>query len=213
MKIGPVDIRNRTFTKKMRGVDEQEVRDVLDLAADRLEELILETDDLRTKIDRMEVDLREYKVLERSMRDSMLSAERLVDDRSAQAEKEAQIVIKNAEVQADKLLGQAREDLGRFKAEIDDLRRQKVTYVERFRALLRSQVKILEASLESFDPDGELDAVRSVLEPSPAPPPPPGAPQRPADNYTVAPPSNPASNPYVGQDGLFAPEPGGGEHG
>jgi len=157
MKIGPVDIRNHTFTRKMRGVDEHEVRDYLDLVADRLEEAVLENDELRARIDQLEHEVRDHRALERSLRDSMLSAERLVDDRSAQAEKEAQIVIKNAEVQAGKILLQAREELGRLKAELDDLRRQKVTYVERFRALLRSQGKILEASLESFDPDAVLD--------------------------------------------------------
>jgi vacuolar-type H+-ATPase subunit H len=100
----------------------------------------------------------------------MLSAERLVDDRSAQAEKEAQIVIKNAEVQAGKILLQAREELGRLKAEMDDLRRQKVTYVERFRALLRSQGKILEASLETFDPDSDVeDLPRGTAPREPAP--------------------------------------------
>lgn len=154
MKIGPIDIRNHTFTKKMRGVDEHEVHEYLDLVADRLEEAILEGEELRGRIDRLETEVRDHRALERSLRDSMLSAERLVDDRSAQAEKEAQIVIKNAEVQAGKILLQSREELGRLKAEADDLRRQKITYVERFRALLRSQTKILEASLETFDPDG-----------------------------------------------------------
>jgi cell division initiation protein len=171
MKIGPVDIRNHTFSRKMRGVDEHEVRDYLDLVADRLEEAILEGDELRARIDRLEHEVREHRALERSLRDSMLSAERLVDDRSAQAEKEAQIVIRNAEVQAGKILLQSREELGRMKAEMDDLRRQRVTYVERFRALLRSQGKILEASLETFDPDAEAeDHPRETAPPRSAPP-------------------------------------------
>jgi cell division initiation protein len=170
MKIGPVDVRNHTFNRKMRGVDEHEVRDYLDLVADRLEEAILEAEDLRGRIDRLEAEVRDFRAVERSLRDSMLSAERLVDDRSAQAEKEAQIVIRNAEVQAGKILLQAREELGRLKAEVDDLRRQKVTYVERFRALLRSQGKILEASLESFDPDADTPGGEREPERAPAPP-------------------------------------------
>jgi cell division initiation protein len=175
MKIGPVDIRNHTFNRKMRGVDEHEVRDYLDLVADRLEEVVLESDELRARIDQLEHEVRDHRALERSLRDSMLSAERLVDDRSAQAEKEAQIVIKNAEVQAGKILLQAREELARLHGEIDDLRRQKVTYVERFRALLRSQGKILEASLESFDPDAE-PAAPATSGPPPAAAAPPVSP-------------------------------------
>jgi cell division initiation protein len=170
MKIGPVDIRTHTFTKRMRGVDEAEVRAFLELVADRLEESILEGEDLRGRIDRLEAEIREFRSLERTMRESLLSAERLVDERTAQSEKEAQIVIKSAEVQAEKLLVKAREDLSRVRAQVDDLRRQRVTYIERFRALLRSQAKILEASVESLDPEAEFPESRQ--DPKRAAPPP-----------------------------------------
>jgi cell division initiation protein len=180
MKIGPVDIRTHSFTKRMRGVDEGEVRTFLELVADRLEESILEGEELRGRIDRLEGEIREFKALERTMRDSLLSAERLVDERTAQSEKEAQIVIKSAEVQAEKLLVRARDDLGRVRAQVDDLRRQRITYIERFRALLRSQAKILEASVESLDPEAEFPETKRPAPvptgPSPSGPPMPGAP-------------------------------------
>jgi cell division initiation protein len=164
MKIGPVDIRNHSFSRKLNGVDEAEVRAILDLVADRLEESIMEADDLRGRIDRLELRVDEYSKLERALRDSLISAERVVEDRRHAAEREARIRIKNAEVDAEKIVLNARGELGRLRAEIDDLRRQKVTYVERFRALLRSQVKILEASIEEFDPDNASPEVRNVLD-------------------------------------------------
>jgi cell division initiation protein len=192
MKIGPVDIRNHTFSaRKMGGVDESEVRAYLDLVADRLEEVTLDTDELKGTIERLEVQLQEYSQVERALRDSLISAERMADERLATAEKEARIILKNAEVDAEKIVVAARGELARLRAEIDDLRRQKVTYVERFRALLRSQAKILEASIETFDPErggGEYSDVLSVVDPSAASPP-----------QTVA--------PYLGEEGLFsAPE-------
>lgn len=163
MKIGPVDIRNHTFSRqKMRGVDEGEVRAYLDLVADRLEEAILESDDLRTRIDRIERELGEYRQMDKSLRDALLSAERLSDGRLDQADREARIVLKNAEVEGEKIIGTARLEAGRIRGTLDDLRRQRITYVERFRALLRSQMKILEASIESFDP--ELDEVERTLD-------------------------------------------------
>jgi cell division initiation protein len=153
MKIGPVDIRNQTFKKKMSGVDDEEVQTFLDLVADRLEEEILSSEELRGKIDRLQIRLEEYESLERSLRNSLVSAEQLASERVGSAEKEARIIIKNAEVDAEKIVLAARGELSRLRAELDDLRRQKITYVERFRALLRSQAKILEASIQTFDPD------------------------------------------------------------
>jgi cell division initiation protein len=164
MKIGPVDIRNHTFKKKMNGVDDQEVRAYLDLVADRLEEVIVESEELRAKIDRLGVRVEEYETLEKSLRNSLISAEQLADERLGIAEKESRIILKNAELDAEKVLVGARGELARLRAEMDDLRRQKVTYVERFRALLRSQFKILEASVESFDPDHDNSAARDVLD-------------------------------------------------
>lgn len=155
MKLGPVDVRTHGFVKRgMRGLDEAEVRAYLELVADRLEEAILEAEELRGRIDRLERQVEEYRKLEQSLRDSLLSAGRMADDRLAQAEKEAQILIKDAEVEGEKILLRSREEAGRLRAAIDDLRRQRTTYVERFRALLRSQMKILEASVAGFDPEG-----------------------------------------------------------
>jgi cell division initiation protein len=211
MKIGPVDIRTHSFTKRMRGVDEGEVRTFLELVADRLEESILEGEELRGRIDRLEGEIREFKALERTMRDSLLSAERLVDERTAQSEKEAQIIIKSAEVQAEKLLARARDDLSRVRAQVDDLRRQRVTYIERFRALLRSQSKILEASVESLDPEGDFPEAKRGAAPSlpTAPAPSPG----PAMPGSIPP---YAGLPTLGPEGeLFSadrPDAGGGAH-
>ena len=108
--------------------------------------------------------LEEYRKLEGTLRDSLISAERVCEDRMAASEKEARIRVKNAEIDAEKIVLGARNELGRLRAEIDDLRRQKITYVERFRALLRSQAKILEASVEELDPDHPSRDVRSVLD-------------------------------------------------
>jgi cell division initiation protein len=189
MKIGPVDIRNHSFVKRsMRGLDETEVRAYLELVADGLQEAILEGEELRTKIDRLAHEVEEYRRLEQSLRDSLLSASKITDDRLAQAEKESQILIKDAEVEGEKILLRSREEAMRLHAAIDDLRRQRTTYVERFRALLRSQMKILEASIVGFDPESpEAEEYREI----PVAPPPRSVappPSAPAPNW--APPSS-----------------------
>ncbi|MFN8176755.1 MAG: DivIVA domain-containing protein [bacterium] len=216
MKIGPVDIRNHAFVKRaMRGLDEGEVRAYLDLVADGLQEAILEAEELRSRIDRLEREIVEYRGLEQSMRESLLSASKITDDRLAQAEKEAQILIKDAEVQGDKILLRSREEAGRLRAAIDDLRRQRTTYVERFRALLRSQMKILEASVAGFDPEAaEVAEAREAppLPPAHAPAPvaPPPMPQpswtAPSPASHLPPPVPPSDPPlsYLGESGLFS---------
>lgn len=151
MKIGPVDIRNHSFSRKMRGVDEAEVRAYLDLLADRLEEAIGDSAQVREAVDRANVEIREYRSMERTLRESLVAAERVTEERLGLAEKEARLIVKNAEVEAEKILAQARETGARYRVDIEDLRRQRTTFLERFRALLSSQSKILEASAREFE--------------------------------------------------------------
>jgi cell division initiation protein len=150
MKIGPVDIRNHMFQKKMRGVDDVEVRAYLDLVADRLEESIQEAIQLRDAAERTAQDIREYRAMEKALRDSLVAAERITEERLGVAEREARLIVKNAEVEAEKIVAHAREWSARYRAELEDLRRQRTTFLERFRALLSSQSKILEASAKEF---------------------------------------------------------------
>jgi cell division initiation protein len=207
MKIGPVDIRNHAFSRKrMRGFDEAEVTAFLELVADALEESIVEQEELHGKIARLETELAEYRDLDRTLRDSLLSAERLSDGRLEQAERESRIILKNAEIEGEKLIARARTEAERLRSSLDDLRAQRLTYVERFRALLRSQSRILEASVESFSP--ELADVERTLDriddAAGGLPPFVGEVEAP-----IAPPARPSSsattpNPYLGEEGLFS---------
>lgn len=169
MKIGPVDIRNHSFSKKMRGVDEAEVRAYLDLVADRLEECVREVEELRDSVERAHVEIREYKAMERTLRDSLVSAERVTEERLALAEREGRLVVKNAEVESERILAHAREMSAKYRADIEDLRRQRTTFLERFRALLSSQSKILEASARDFNSieNPEPPKTESRVEPRP----------------------------------------------
>ena len=219
MKIGPVDIRNHSFVKRtMRGLDEGEVRAYLELVADGLQDAILQTEELHSKIDHLSREVEGYRKIEQSLRDSLLSASKITDDRLAQAEKEAQILIKNAEVEGEKILLRSREEAMRLQAAIDDLRRQRTTYVERFRALLRSQMKILEASIVGFDPESpEAEEYREIpiARPTPAPLSPPAhrAAHAPPTTWTPPssqvpppmPPTDPPAGSYLGESGLFTP--------
>jgi cell division initiation protein len=225
MKIGPVDIRNHTFPVKMRGLDEGQVRAFLDLIADRLEELLEENRNAEDSIVALRAQLEEYRGLEKSLRDSMLSAERVTEERLAHAEREARLIVKNAEVHVDRMLADANERVASTRAELEDLRRQRVSYVERFRALLRSQSRILEASMEDFGgaggANGEvLDTIRKAAREGISSPPQPKNPA-PADAGVVSPGAPRASGKpagelertaegatrYLGEEGLFSRQP------
>jgi cell division initiation protein len=209
MKIGPVDIRNHVFSrKKMRGFDEAEVTAFLEMVADALEESIVAQEELHGKLARLEAELLEYRDLDRTLRDSLLSAERLSDGRLEQAERESRIILKNAEVEGEKLIARARSEAETLRSSLGDLRAQRLTYVERFRALLRSQSRILEASVESFSPElAEVERTLDRIDDAAGGLPPfVGEEEAPLVSPHSSRPNTPAPspNPYLGEDGLFS---------
>lgn len=209
MKIGPVDIRNHTFARKMRGIDDAEVRAFLDLVADRLEESIREASELRDAIDRANQEIREYRAMEKTLRDSLVSADRVTEERLSLAEREARLIVKNAEVEAEKLLALSRETGARYRADLEDLRRQRTNFLERFRALLSSQTKILEASARDFNAlDTEVPAAMPAKAPAPHAPSRSGA-QSPAAAHSSGAPLSaaqpPAAHPAAAQTAPVPP--------
>ncbi|MAF26774.1 MAG: DivIVA domain-containing protein [Gemmatimonadota bacterium] len=150
MQIGPVDIRNQSFRKKTRGFDAAEVRAYLDVIADRMEALVTEKRSVEEKTARLEQELASYRGLDERLRDSLISAGKISEERIATAEKEAKLVRENAGIEAEKIVARAHSEAARLRGELDDLKRQRVSFIERFRALLRSQKQILEVSVDDF---------------------------------------------------------------
>src|ERR1044072_9959922 len=80
MRISPMDMRQQRFRSAMRGYDRTEVVAFLTEAADDYEHALREIDRLRGDLMRMEALLAEHRQRENTLRDTLLTAERLSGD-------------------------------------------------------------------------------------------------------------------------------------
>ena len=155
MRITPMDIEQQEFSKSFRGYNEEEVDDFLDKIVKDYEELINENVRLNEEIERMQEKLKEFSEIEETLRSALLNAQKSAEEMKGRVESEAKIIIEKAELEAKALKQQVfqREDL--VKNEIDNLRRYKFTFKEKFKSMLSLYLKMIEN--EDFEEVGNYD--------------------------------------------------------
>jgi cell division initiation protein len=167
--ITPLDIRKLEFNKKLRGFDVDEVRTSLDSIARELENQIKENTRLNEKLKVSEERLNHFKLMEKTLQDSVITMQNTLEEKRRGAEQEAELIIQEAKHKADGELQDYTNRLKKLKAEIDTLENQKTNYFIRFKNFLLSQMDWLKAIEKSDIPvdDNREKTVSSIRNPTP----------------------------------------------
>jgi len=145
MKITPLEIKHQRFKKGMRGYDIVEVETFLEMVANELEELIKENRDLKDKIIEQETQLADYKNMEKTLQQTLIQAQEASGKSIENSRKEAELIIKEAEVKASQIVEKARLDFARVKEEITQLKARKESIISKLKVLLSSELNLLKA--------------------------------------------------------------------
>lgn len=142
--ITPLDIQNKAFGKGVRGYREEEVDSFLDVITLDLEKLMNENAQLKKQVAQLSGELQRYKGSEGAVLETLEAAKALMSDISASSEKRAEILLKNAELDAELITREAKESVERLKEEGASLESKVSSFRMRYRNLL-------ETELEKFD--------------------------------------------------------------
>ena len=96
MSLSPLDVRNQVFKKKLRGFDADEVRIFLDAVADRMEDMIKTRENLERENAVLREKNKSFAEIETALRDTMVTAQRICDESKVNAQKEADVIIRQA---------------------------------------------------------------------------------------------------------------------
>ena len=144
MKITPLDIQQMVFKVNFRGYDKEEVNRFLEELAQTVEALNRDHAVQREKIIFLEQQLAELKRTEATLSNTLLSAQSLAEDVKQNAHREADLVIKEAELKAGELIRQARVELTDTQRDLSSLQKQRLLMIERLRASLRMFERLFE---------------------------------------------------------------------
>ncbi len=151
MRISPLDIQQMMFKVRMRGYDRREVDQFLEEIAGTIEALNRDNALLREKLAVAETQLVDLKKTESALTNTLVSTQSMTEDLKQSAKRDAELIMKEAELKAVDLLRGGREELAVLQREILDLRKQRILAIERLRATLRTFERILE--IETGDED------------------------------------------------------------
>jgi DivIVA domain-containing protein len=148
--LTPLEVRQKKgdFRRAFRGYDGELVNDFLDLVADRMEELVKENLIFRDQVGELEEELKEFREKERMLVDALMAAERLRDEVREAAEKEAQLMLREAELDAETHRTRAAQALVKEQSMIRTVQARRVQLVREFRVFLERELSELTVAEE-----------------------------------------------------------------
>lgn len=147
MKITPLDIQQQKFkVKTFNGLDPEDVDLFLQSVVVEMENLVRENHELKEEQASHLRELAEMAGREKDLRETMLAAQRITEDMKANAQKEASLIISEAELKALNILSGSERQLGELQARIEDIRRQKIQFEISFKSMLESFARQLSSN-------------------------------------------------------------------
>ena len=144
MRITPLDIQQKQFPMKFRGFDVEEVYAFLEVIREEMEELLRENATLKENVQRAESHVKEYKEMENTLRETLMTAQQMVEDYKTNARKEAELLIKEAEIKADELIKGAQEKVIKIHEDIVDLKGIRRHFKEELKRLIENHTRMME---------------------------------------------------------------------
>lgn len=143
--LTPVDIDNKTFKKsKLGGYDINDVETFLVDIMNSFEKLYKENSELKDKVEVMQESISYYKSLEDGVSKTIENAQTAANELKKAAEKEVEIIKKEAKLEAKKEVEEIKEEIVKKQVELEEVKKQIQIYKIKVTSMLEAQLKILK---------------------------------------------------------------------
>jgi cell division initiation protein len=149
--LTPLEIQKQTFSRAIKGYNPDEVRAYLHLVAEEIERLLRENDRYSRENAVLREDLEDHSNRERILKDTLLSAQKVAEDLTTNARKEAELIVKDAELLSERLIAQAMQRVGDLERAIQDLKIERRAVRNKLQNTLDTvqQMVVLDAEQEA----------------------------------------------------------------
>lgn len=148
MDLTPLDIQKQTFTRNLKGYNVDEVRAYLHLIAEEIERLVRDVDRLSRENAMLREDLDDHSQREQILKDTLLSAQKVSEEVRYNARKEAELIVKDAELLSERLISQAMSRVADLERNIQDLKIQRKASRNKLNTLLETVQQLIQLDAE-----------------------------------------------------------------
>lgn len=154
MRVTPLDIIQKEFTPNRRGVDADEVKNFLEEVRESMEELLKENQRLKELVATREREIAELRGNESDIKETLLLAKRVSEDLTRNSRREADVIIGEARLEAERIIMAAGDERKEIQEEVIALRTSRARLVSEVRAIIDAHARLLDEML------GENSALR-----------------------------------------------------
>ena len=162
MRITPIEIQQHQFKTRLIGYDTSAVDHFLEMLADELERLHKQNNELKESLARTRASLDQMRDREKALQQTLMTAQQVTEELKENARKEAEIVIADAHLQGERVIRDANERRVQLVSQIQDIKRQKLSFEGGLRALIENHLKLLDMDVLQIE---ETERQFQLLEP------------------------------------------------
>ena len=148
MLLTSMDITNKEFKKVIRGYDSEEVDEFLEKIAEDYEELYKENSALKEQVFVLKDKIEHFSKMEDTIQNTLLLAQNAADQAKQSSQKEAELIIKNANDSAQRILDKANNNIVQVNEEYERIKQEFIKFRAKFRNFMNTQMDTFN-SLES----------------------------------------------------------------
>ncbi|MTI87482.1 MAG: DivIVA domain-containing protein [Balneolaceae bacterium] len=160
MKLTPLEIKQQTFEKGLRGYDVADVQAFLTLVSNEFEHLITKNKELNQEINKLTERVKHYERVEEALHETLQTAKESVAQKVESARKDAENTIEKAEMEADAIIKEANHNRQQIRQSI-------LRLLDRREEIINGMTSYLEnahKSVEQFGKD-EMEVFQLPKEP------------------------------------------------
>jgi len=157
--LTPLEIQKQTFSRVLKGYNTDEVRGYLSLVAEEIERLLRDLDRLTRENAMLREELDDHTQRERILKDTLLSAQKVSEDVKANARKEAELIVKDAELLGERVVAQAMMRMSDIERNIQDLKLERSAARSKLRMTLETVQQMLDLDAEEESAEQPITAL------------------------------------------------------
>ena len=166
--ITPMDIHNKTFSKKLRGYADDEVNSFLEEVASDYERIYREHREMEEQMDSLKSRLAHYEKMETTMSSTLVMAQETAENVKTTAKKEADVIVREAQNKAAQIVAGAEAARRKMNADVVKTEGDLNLYIEKLLANFTSALNIVKAAKAARAPQTIRDAAEASVAPTEA---------------------------------------------
>ncbi len=160
MKLSPMEIQQKIFNRSLRGFNEQEVKNFLEAVSSAYADAVRENNGMRDQLARQEQEIQQHRNREQILKDTLVTAQRAVEEMRRNAQKQAELTVAEAELKADALVKDAHNRVADLQSQIQELKRLRFQFENHLRSEIDLHLKMLDTNTVS---EAERDRVEKKV--------------------------------------------------